>query len=75
MKTVIYILSSILFFSSCNGQQKDKIVCSSNKSIKIISELDEVKKQQRLIDSITRHTKGVSYMIENEKKMVKTIIR
>lgn len=68
MKTFVYIISSIVFLSSCNGQQKKKNICSSeNEATKVISELVEVKVHQRYIDSLTQHTRGVSYMVENEK--------
>lgn len=64
----IYAAISMTFLSSCNGQQKEKTACiNKDLAVKIISELTEVKKDQRYIDSLSQHKRGVSYMIEDEK--------
>ncbi|MEP6803045.1 MAG: SH3 domain-containing protein [Flavobacterium sp.] len=67
MKPLLSIVASIAFLSSCNGQHKEKFNCNNkDAAIKIISELAEVKIDQKYIDSLTQHKKGVSYMVDNE---------
>lgn len=63
MRLLTSLLLLLFFFNSCQGQQ-----CSNeDEAIKIISSLPEVGKQEKIIDSITNHKHGVSYMVEDEK--------
>ena len=68
MKKIILIFITTFFFINCQGQSKNNLSCNDeSKAIKIISELKEVKKQQKYILSITNNKKGVSFIVENEK--------
>ena len=61
-KTIV--LLSIVF---CNAQNKKTNMCGTEKqAIMAISKLFEVKKQQTYIDSISKFTKGLSYMSEDD---------
>lgn len=49
------------------NKKRKLFVRNEKDAIMIISRLSEVKKDQKYIDSLSKHKKGVSYMIENEK--------
>ena len=61
-KTII-LLSVVV----CTAQNKKTNICGTEKqAIMAISRLKEVKKQQTYIDSISKFTKGLSYMSEDD---------
>ena len=61
-KTIV-LLSIVV----CNAQNKNAINCGTEKqAVMAISRLKEVKKQQTYIDSISKFTKGLSYMSEDD---------
>ena len=64
---LLYKTFFLLFFAFSNAQNKKVIYCGTEKqAIMTISRLSEVKKQQVYIDSISKFTKGLSYMTEDD---------
>ncbi|WP_310555653.1 SH3 domain-containing protein [Flavobacterium sp.] len=62
------LLLLLMFLVSCNGQTNKTHNCSSkDNAIKIISDLKEVKLKQKYIDSISNKTRGVSFVVNEEK--------
>ena len=61
----IYIILVGLLFYACDGQTK-KNICTSDIAIKKISQLPEIVKQGKYIDSLTNHKHGVSFMVEDD---------
>ncbi|MCV9927214.1 hypothetical protein OIU83_06100 [Flavobacterium sp. LS1R49] len=64
---LIYNLLFCLIFINCIAQSKTNSTCGTeDQAIQVISELKEVQLQQKYIDSISNHTKGVSYMTDDK---------
>ena len=71
MRLLTLLFLFLFFFNGCQGQK-----CSNeDEAIKIISSLPEVRKQENIIDSVTNHKHGVSYIVEDEKINKKEYIR
>ncbi|WP_409416350.1 hypothetical protein [Flavobacterium sp. PS2] len=67
---LIYNLLFCLIFINCISQNKKISNCGTEDlAIQTISKLKEVQLQQKYIDSISNHTKGVSYM--TDEKIIK----
>ncbi|GAA4770950.1 MULTISPECIES: SH3 domain-containing protein [Flavobacterium] len=70
MKEKIAYFFIFLFLASCNGQNKKVNDCNSKETvIEKISEINEIKIKQKYIDSISNKTRGVSYIIDEVKKI------
>lgn len=62
MRLLTLLFLFLFFFNGCQGQK-----CSNkDEAIEIISSLPEVIKQEKIIDSVTNHKHGVSYIVEDE---------